>query len=397
MQGHHVVLIEDTDEARRIFEEIGVTEGGSGYMIPKAIFKCVRLKNIPARSGNLIKQEMLAKGGEAAVAKNTITGEGSTDIILMGTIKQYRLLIKKLKLQPFGLKELAEEIELIIQSHSRQKFNMKLANGKELELGKRTLIMGILNVTPDSFSDGGRYNEVDNAVRHALQMCEDGADIIDVGGASSRPDSVMADEEEELRRVMPVVERLSKEGICISVDTFRGEVARQVLDTGAHIINDIGGLQLDSGLLDVLVKWQVPVILMHNRMQIKKDQVYSDLISDVILELKQSINMAVEGGLQSDKIIIDPGVGFGKTVAENRILIKRLEEFASLGKPVLLGTSRKSFIGHTLNLEVDERLEGSLATVSMGIMNGADIIRVHDVKESKRVALMTDAVMRENG
>jgi dihydropteroate synthase len=264
-------------------------------------------------------------------------------------------------------------------------------------MGKKTLIMGILNVTPDSFTDGGRFFDPDYAVEHALQMVEDGADIIDVGGASSRPDSIMVDENEELRRILPVVKRLAKKDITISVDTFRARVAEEALAQGAHLINDIGSFEMDSEMLNVLCRWQAPVVLMHNRLQIKPGEVYDDLVANIILDLQQSIARAVASGLGEERIIVDPGLGFGKTPAENRLLLKRLQEFKSMGRPILIGASRKSFIARTLNLEIDERLEGSLATVVIGIMNGADIVRVHDVKESKRVAAMTDGVRLENG
>jgi dihydropteroate synthase len=257
--------------------------------------------------------------------------------------------------------------------------------------------MGILNVTPDSFSDGGKYLNPDQALKRAREMIDEGADIIDIGAASSRPDSVMAGEEEEIQRLLPVMDKLAAEDIIISIDTFRGEVGRVALENGAHIINDIGSLQLDSKLLPVLVEKQAPVILMHNRMQIRQGEPYRDLVADIITELEDVIGQAVEAGLPGDKIIIDPGIGFGKTLGGNRLLLKRLEDFRSLGKPILIGASRKSFIGQTLGLEVNERLEGSLAAVAIAIMNGADIVRVHDVKASKRVAIMTDAVMQENG
>lgn len=266
-----------------------------------------------------------------------------------------------------------------------------------MQLGQRPLIMGILNVTPDSFSDGGRYIDPGRALEHARQMLEEGADIIDVGGASSRPGSEMADEDQELGRVLPVVEKLLQENCLVSVDTFRGKVARACLERGVHIINDIGRLQMDDSLLPVLIEHQAPVVLMHNRMQLKQNEPYEDLISDILIELEESIDQALQGGLTRDQIVVDPGIGFGKNAAQNRLIIKHLAEFRSLGYPVLLGASRKRFIGQTLDLEVDDRLEGSLAVAAVAVMNGADIIRVHDVKASRRIADMTWAVMRENG
>lgn len=397
MQGHHAVLLCSQEEARIFLQEIGVDQGAYPYLIPKAVYRCVKLKEIPAKAANIIKQEMLSKGGEAAVKREALSSEGVTDVLLMGTLKHYRLLLPKLRVQPFGLKQVADEIENILQALEPGKRKIKLANGKTLHLNNRTLIMGILNVTPDSFFDGGRYCYHERAVKRALEMVEQGADIIDVGGASSRPGSVIIEEEEEMKRVLPVVEMLVREGMIVSVDTFRAGVARACLEAGAHIINDIGRLQLDPGLLQVLVERRSPVVLMHNRMQFNQGKPYEDLISDIISELRESIAEAENAGVSPEGIIIDPGIGFGKSPAESRVIIKRLWEFKSLGKPVLLGASRKSFIGETLGLGVEDRLEGSLAVAVMGIMNGADIVRVHDVKETKRAALMTDAVMWENG
>jgi len=397
MQGHHAVLIRDQEEARMFLKDIGADPGSYTYMVPKAVFQCIKLKDISAIAANILKQEMLSKGGEAAVKRETLSLGGNTDVLLMGSLKHYRLLLNKLKVQPFGLKKIADEVQDILDAIEKKKSTIELANNKSLEIGHRTLIMGILNLTPDSFFDGGKYCDPDIAVKRALEMIEEGADIIDIGGASSRPDSDMADEEEEIKRVLPVVKKLVNKDIIISVDTFRSKVARLCLDNGVHIINDIGRLQLDPGLLPVLVEKKAPVILMHNRLQFNQGKPYKDLISDIVYELKESIKKAIAAGLNEEKIIVDPGLGFGKNAAENRLIIKRLWELKSLGKPVLMGASRKSFIGKSLDLKVDDRLEGSLAVAVMGIMNGADILRVHDVKESKRVALMTDAVMWENG
>lgn len=397
MSGSHVILIRNQQEARRVLEEIGVDPGAYPYLLPKASFHCIKLKDISFRGANIIKQEMLSKGGEAAIARQALFGKGSGDVLLMGTLKHYRLLINKLKVQPFGLKKVAAEIENILAALEPKQQIIELPHGKSLKLGERTLIMGILNVTPDSFSDGGKYLNSDQAVKRAREMIDEGADIIDIGAASSRPDSVMAGVDEEIQRLLPVMDKLAAQDIIISIDTFRGEVARAALENGAHIINDIGSLQLDSQLLPVLVEKQASVILMHNRMQIRAGEPYRDLVADIITELEDAIGHAVEAGLPGDKIIIDPGIGFGKTPGGNRLLLKRLGDFRSLGKPILIGASRKSFIGQTLGLEVNERLEGSLAAVAIAIMNGADIVRVHDVKASKRVATMTDAVMQENG
>lgn len=395
MPGHHAVFIRDYNEAKQFINAVGADDRALAYMAPKAVFRCIKLKNISCITANIIKQEMLSKGGEAVVKREALFAQGDTDVLLMGTIKHYLLLIKKLKLQPFGLKKLAEEIQTILDNLEPKTTIIPLAQGKKLEIGRKTLLMGILNVTPDSFADGARYYSTDLALKHAEEMIAAGADIIDIGGASSRPDAVIADEKEELERILPVINALAKgNDVIISVDTFRGNVAKACLEAGVHLINDIGRLKLDAKLLPVIIEHQAPIILMHNRLQMQRGEPYEDLIADIITELQASADELLAAGLSKDKVIIDPGVGFGKTVEENREIIKRLWEFKSMGYPILLGHSRKSFIGKTLDLEVEERLEGSLAVATMGIMNGADILRVHDVEATKRIVLMTDAVVR---
>lgn len=397
MSGHRAIFINDLQEARYYIDQIGAAEEAYVFMAPKAIQRCILLKDIPCRWANVIKQEMLSKGGEAAVSRDSLYAAGHTDVLLMGTVKQYRLLTRKLHMQPDILKDLSYEIKAIIDNLEQNRFIMQLAGGRTLELGAKTLVMGILNITPDSFSDPGHYFQQDAALARALEMIEQGADIIDVGGASSRPDSKMAGVQEELDRVLPLIKRLAQEKVIISVDTFRSAVARECLEAGAHIINDIGRLQMDPGLLPILADYQAPVIFMHNRLQYNYGMPYQDLISDIIQELSESIDQAVNGGLKSEKIIIDPGIGFGKDMQQNLTLLKRLQDFKSLGRPILIGASRKNFIGKVLDAEVEERLEGTMAVTAVGIMNGADIIRVHDVRENVKVAQMTDAVVHAYG
>jgi len=257
--------------------------------------------------------------------------------------------------------------------------------------------MGILNVTPDSFYDGGFHNKLDNAIAQAEKMAEEGADIIDVGGESTRPGSETITVEEELNRILPVVKNLVKTlNIPISVDTYKDEVARQALEEGADIINDISGFKFDDKIIKVISQYDdVPVVVMHTYDRPKTMQnnpIYLSLIEDIKDSLEKSIKLGVEGGIKRDRFIIDPGIGFGKTVNDNIIILKRLSEFKTLKRPILLGTSRKSFIQKILDLTVDESLEGTLATVVVSILNGANIIRVHDVKEAKRVTQIADAI-----
>jgi len=247
--------------------------------------------------------------------------------------------------------------------------------------------MGILNVTPDSFSDGGLYNELDKGLAHAAEMVNDGADIIDIGGESTRPGHTPVPAEEEIRRILPFIEEMSKRiSVPISVDTYKAETAERALKAGAHIINDIWGAKKDPEIADVAAQYEVPIILMHNR----DNMDYESLMRDVLYDLYESINIAKKRGVRDSQIILDPGIGFAKTYEQNIEVMKNLDKISALGYPVLLGTSRKSMIGHALNLPVSERLEGTGATVCYGIMKGCDIVRVHDVKEISRMVKMMD-------
>ncbi|NNV07103.1 dihydropteroate synthase [Geobacillus sp. C56-T2] len=262
--------------------------------------------------------------------------------------------------------------------------------GHEFDLSKKTLIMGIVNVTPDSFSDGGRFYDIENAVKHAKQLVAEGADIIDIGGESTRPGADRVPLDEELRRVIPAVKAIAKAvNVPISIDTYKAEVARQAIEAGAHMINDVWGAKADPDMARVAATYGVPIILMHNR----RDMAYRELISDMIADLQESIRIAKGAGVKEENIILDPGIGFAKTVEHNLEVMRRLDEFAALGYPLLLGTSRKRFIGHVLNVPVEERLEGTGATVCLGIVKGVHIVRVHDVLPIARMAKMMDAML----
>lgn len=265
-------------------------------------------------------------------------------------------------------------------------------SGRELVFGERTLIMGILNLTPDSFSDGGDFISADKAVEHAKKMIAEGADIIDIGGESSRPGHVRIDAEEELRRVLPVIKRLREETDAIlSLDTIRAEVAEEGIKNGIHIVNDIWGFQEDARLAGIAAKYETPVVLMHNQ---NGTDYKGDIIEEIIRFLRESVRIALEAGVSDDKIILDPGIGFGKTAEQNIAVMSRLKEIRALGYPVLLGTSRKSMIGHILGLPPKERGEGTVATTVLGIAQGVDIVRVHDVLENSRAVKVTDAIVR---
>ncbi len=269
---------------------------------------------------------------------------------------------------------------------------------KKLDLSSRTHVVGILNVTPDSFSDGGRFYKFDDAVRQGMKMTEEGADIIDVGGESTRPGSNPVSLEEELSRVIPVIESLSKRlDVPISIDTYKAKVAREALNAGAQMINDISALRFDPELKRVAASYNVPVVLIHIQgtpRTMQENPWYEDVIGEITAYLKESIQIATDAGIDGEKIIIDPGIGFGKRLEDNLNILKNLKKFSILNCPILIGCSRKSFIGKILNLPLEERLEGSLAALAVAVINGVHLVRVHEVKESKRVASMVDAILK---
>lgn len=266
---------------------------------------------------------------------------------------------------------------------------MKIGN-RDFLIGDHTYIMGILNVTPDSFSDGGNYNQIDTALFHVEEMIRDGADIIDIGGESTRPGYVQISVEEEIERVAPVIEQIrNRFDVPISLDTYKAEVAEAGIKAGADLINDIWGLKGDDRMAEVIAKAGVPCCLMHNR----KEAVYQDYIQDVLSDLEESMELARKAEIERDKIILDPGIGFAKTYKQNLVLLQQLETLHSFGCPILLGTSRKSIIGLTLDVPASERVIGTTATTVMGAMKGCSFVRVHDIKENVQAIKMTEAIL----
>jgi len=278
--------------------------------------------------------------------------------------------------------------------------NIRNFNDWLLSIEKQSLIMGILNVTPDSFSDGGKYLEKNNAINHALAMIDNGADIIDVGGESTRPFSDPVSLDEEISRVIPVIEGIRKESdVCISIDTTKSEVATAALDSGASLINDVSAMEVDPLMIDVALKFDCPIIIMHMKGTPKSMQdnpQYESLISDIKDYLQERVDFIVSKGINSKKIVIDPGIGFGKTVENNFEIINNLNHFTKMGLPVMLGASRKSFIGISLDLPEEDRLEGSLAANIIGLQNGAKIFRVHDVAETNKAFVIANKIFNSN-
>lgn len=262
---------------------------------------------------------------------------------------------------------------------------------KEFKNKGHTYVMGILNVTPDSFSDGGKYNQMDKALFRVEEMIKEGMDIVDIGGESTRPGYKLIPDEEEIERVIPVIEQVkSRFDIPISLDTYKSEVARAGIAAGADMINDVSGLQYDRNLAKVIAESEVPCCLSHSR----KEANYTNFMQDILDDLSDTVQIAYQAGIEGEKIMIDPGIGFGKTFENNLAILNRLEILHSFGYPILLGTSRKSFIGLALDLPVSERVEGTLATTVFGVMKRVMFVRVHDVKENVRIIRMTEAILR---
>ncbi len=387
--------ITNANEAIHQIKEVGVDPTGVKLMEGKTLHFNLKMENIEPRTANVLKQEMLSLGGDVAVDRRGLDCSiKQTDALLMGTQKHFEKLILKLEQYP-DLGALRQSIKDAIKNISRTHYAIRCRKQK-LILGKRTLLMGVLNVTPDSFSDGGVFFDQEKAISRGLGMVEEGVDIIDIGGESTRPGSKPVELEEELRRVIPVIESLQKEvDVPISIDTYKSGVAQRAIEAGAQIINDISGLHFDPKLAQVAAREDTPLVLMHIRgtpETMQKDVRYSSLFAEIIRYLKDSIHVAESAGLDPGQIIIDPGIGFGKTVEDNLLILKHLYEFRVLGKPILLGTSRKSFIGKILNTETENRLEGTLSSIAIGVLNGAHIIRTHDVLEAKKAIAVADAV-----
>lgn len=395
-----LIRVEDQGDARRMLEELGTDRGGVAIMSRKMQHAVVSVENVQARAAHLLKQVMLSRGGECATPREAFLVEQKqpVSVIMMGTVAQLRAATRNLSVQPFGLSALAAELkELLRREFPDVRASRRLeSGGRALELGGRTLLMGVVNVTPDSFSDGGRFFGFEAARECALEMAEAGADLIDIGGESTRPGADPVSLEEEIERTIPLIESLAGEcGVPISIDTRKSVVARMALDAGAFMVNDVSGLRFDPGMAALLAERGAPVVIMHMKgtpADMQENPIYEDVVADIARFLAERAEVAVAAGVDPGRIIVDPGIGFGKTLEHNLEIIRRLDELRSLGYPLLVGTSRKSFIGKVLDLPVDRRLFGTAATVALLVERGADIVRVHDVLEMSQVVRMADAV-----
>lgn len=377
----------------------------------RAEWRRVRIEPVAPGGAPALKEAIQGAGGEALLSAELERGR-SGPVLLLGSLAALRGAAEALRQRGDPeLKALADAIVAALTASSTPPAPLQIGPLHCL-WGSRTYVMGILNVTPDSFSADGLLVQgkgMGALLDQAQRFIEWGATILDVGGESTRPGSQAIELEEELARVIPAVELLAREfgdRVAISIDTYKAEVARQAINAGAHMVNDVWGLRMDPAMAETVAQAGVPVIVMHNRMRPKNAVQearlggrylgvhYDHLMADVVRELGESLRLAAEAGIPRERIIVDPGIGFGKTVEQSLELLNRLDELRIFGRPILLGPSRKSFIGYTLDLPPSERVEGTAATVAIGIARGADIVRVHDVREMARVARMVDAIVR---
>ncbi|WP_016738833.1 MULTISPECIES: dihydropteroate synthase [Bacillales] len=351
----------------------------------------IHTENMSVATAQSVREIMHSFDAEAVISDQPGTADKKY-VLLLASHKKMDLALDYMKTQTEELRALAAEVREVLAMPAKLRARRELNCGQYvLPLGERTLVMGILNVTPDSFSDGGRYVDVEAALAQARAMVEAGADLIDIGGESTRPGSEAVDEATELDRVLPVIRMLSQElSVPLSIDTYKAAVAERAIMEGAHIINDVWGAKRDPRMAEVAARLDVPIILMHNR----EDTDYHDFFPNYIKDLRESVQIALQAGVKQERIILDPGIGFVRTVEQNLETMRRLDDLVGLGYPVLLATSRKRMIGHVLDLPVDERVEGTAATVALGAAKGCHMVRVHDVKEMKRVTKMMDAMLK---
>ncbi|HEC24979.1 MAG TPA: dihydropteroate synthase [bacterium] len=402
----YLVDIFDSRAALKALYDVGVSNIGKIIMGEKLKYAVIKLKNISPTTLNILKQEALSIGAELANHRDVITGKiDGSDSILFGTPVQLRIVIKKIKSQGFGLKELSAELENILKvcDGSHEKVNTKTlrtARG-DISFNGKTYIMGVLNITPDSFSDGGKYLSYDSAVKRGMEIEKDGADIIDIGGESTRPSASEIDEQIEIDRVCPVIENLSKTlNIPISIDTRKPEVAKEAIKAGAHIINDVSGLSYNAeAMAKIVISANVPYIMMHSRKKSPENMQedlapYNDIFYEILLYFKNKIDYLKVGGYDTDNnVIIDPGFGFAKSIDDNYDLLSGITSFKSLGLPVMAGVSRKSFINRITGKNRDNILSGNIAIFSYLKLKGIDIIRVHDVRQAASAFALLDKIM----
>lgn len=394
-----VLRVENMRDAARLLDELGADPGGAVRMSRKMQHLSVSVEKVQVRAAHIIKETMLSRGGECATPRNLLLlpGEERVRLILSGTIAQFKSALRTLALQPFGLRTVAAEVGALVDRCISGRSPRTVAAGRHLiEVGGRTLVMGIINATPDSLSDRKGEPTFEELCEDARAMAYEGADIIDIGGESTRPGATPVESGTEIERTVPLIEKLAGElDLPISIDTSKADVAERAIAAGASMINDVSALKADERMAGLVAKHGLPVVLMHMpgspcRM-IEPD--YGDVVAEVIAWLGERAEFAVSAGIDPHRIIIDPGIGFSKGTRENVEIVRRIEEFHSLGFPVMLGPSRKRFIGELLDgAPVQERTFGTAATVAFAIARGVDIVRVHDVAAISETVRIADAL-----
>ncbi len=382
------------EEAEHFIKKLSVYPSVVELFTNKLDLLPIYIPQVTFVQGNIIKQEALSVGMDAALPKGMIDASVKKGpILIIGDRRRIKKLIEKLKCQPYGIKQIAEQIEEMVGTLPARHFAIPSA-GVRFDCNN-PVVMGILNVTPDSFSDGGKFNRVDSAVRHAEEMVEEGADIIDIGGESTRPGAQPVSAEEEIERVIPVIREVKKRlNTIISIDTYKAEVAKAAIEEGADIINDVSAAR-SREMEELILTRKLPVILMHMKgrpRDMQKDPRYDDVVDEIYTFLKERVDFFADNGLPREQMAIDPGIGFGKTLNHNLTILNHLDSFSTIGTPILIGPSRKSFIGMILDLPVEERLEGTISSVVWSYLKGACIFRVHDVKANKRALDVARAI-----
>ncbi len=390
----HLSGIDGPEDARARLADVGADEDGIKTMEQKLLFYPVKMEAVPLSVALRIKKELVGMGGDAAVSHEAYEKKApETDVFMMGTADHYLSLAQRVSGEGEGLGRLAKELPRFLEKVSRRRFEVK-AGDRVLTLGDKPVFMGIVNCTPDSFYDGGRFFDPGKAIARGRELVSEGAEILDIGGESTRPGAEAISSEEELDRVMPVIEGLADSGALISIDTGKAQVAARATDAGACIINDVTSFS-DPDMARVAADSSAAVVLMHmlgTPRTMQQGPFYRDLFGEILAYLDGRMEKALQAGVREESIIIDPGIGFGKTVGHNLELVRDLWRFRSLGRPILLGASNKSFIGKVLDADADDRREGTAAVLTAGVLAGAHILRVHEVAEHKKFVDMALAI-----
>ena len=396
-----MVKIDSIRQAQKLIKSTGADEISVPLMDKKTLNLSFKIYGCKFYYANLLKQEAISVGADCAISKHAITAKVEySDCLLFGNVKSLLALSERLKRQSFlYLNELGKTLGKFLSKYFESDYIFQ-ANRKIYNLKDRFAIMGILNVTPDSFFDGGKYNSIDSALKRAEQLIEEGLDIIDIGGESTRPGADAVDIDEELRRVVPVIEAIKKrfKDTTVSIDTYKSKVAKEAIEAGADIVNDISGLSFDEKMVDLLSSNECGIVAMHIKgkpKNMQKHPKYEHLIYEINSKFDAILNKIKEYGIDDKRIVLDPGIGFGKAYLDNLTILNNINSFKIFGRPILIGASRKSFIGAILDNDPDERLYGSLAAHISAFINGASIIRTHDVKATKEALKVAESITKE--